>query len=171
MTIVTPTIKSTVVGYPFKIAVGAKAAKDDVLTFGDPGVIPFNIMVENNATGVATNEYAYNYAEVKITTTYDTDDTSLVYDGGTANQRGNGGWFGRNRRTQEVIYVKADSGYTSTTGTLTVVRGALGTTAVAMADEDYISILNTLVLTGSATGNAYVTYVTMPDCEVKATFF
>lgn len=169
MAVVTGAVQSTVVGYPFKIATGAKAAAADCVKFGEGGVIPFFVNIQNNATTVATND-SFRYAQMKATTTYDADDTSIVYDGGTANERTTGGYFARNGRTAEVIFVKADSGSTTTTGTLTVVRGCLGTAAAAMEDEDYLFCLNSLVLTGAATGTALIGYFALPE-ETKATFF
>jgi len=173
MTVVTATEQSEIVGYPFKIASGAVAAQNDTLKFAETGVVPFFVNVQYNATGMATSGGQYvewKYAECKVTTTYDTDDTSIVYDGGTASQRTSGGYYARNSRTGEVIFVKADSGYTSTGGTLTAVRGCLGTTAAAMADEDFLYCMNSMVFTGTATGTALVGYYELPELN-KATFF
>jgi hypothetical protein len=67
------------------------------------------------------------------------------------------------------MYVRADSGYTTTTGTLTVDRGALGTTAAAISNNDYLFVMNALKLTGTATGLEQVAYLKYPE-DPKATF-
>ena len=163
------TKQSEIVGYPFNIASGAVAAANDCIKFSEAGVIPFFFNIQNNTTLTATTG-EYRFAEMKATTTYDTDDTSIVYDGGTASERTTGSYYARNGRTGEVIFVKTDSGSTTTTGTLAVVRGCLGTTAAAMADEDFLFCLNSLVSTGAATGTALVGYFALPELH-KATFF
>lgn len=169
MAVVTITKQSEIVGYPFNIASGAVAAANDCIKFAEAGVIPFFVNIQNNATTVATSS-PYRYAEVKATTTYDTDDTAIVYDGGTASERTDGSFYARNARTGEVVFVKSDSTPTGTGGTMTVVRGCLGTTAAAMADEDYLFCMNSLVSTGAATGTAIVGYFALPELH-KATFF
>jgi hypothetical protein len=165
MTVAAASIKSTIVGYPFKIATGAVAAQNDCVTFAETGIIPFFFNMQNNSTTTASSGGAYvgwRYAEMKATTTYAATDTSIVYDGGTASERTTGSYYARNGRTGEVIFVKTDSGPTTTTGTLTVIRGCLGTTAAAMADEDFLFCLNSLVATGTATGTALVGYFSLP---------
>ena len=169
MAVVTITKQSEIVGYRFNIASGAVAAANDCIKFSEVGVIPFFFNVQNNTTLTATTG-EYRFAECKATTTYAATDTSIVYDGGTANERTATNYYARNGRTGEVIFVKADSGTTTTTGTLTCIRGCLGTTAAAMADEDFLFCLNSLVSTSAATGTALVGYFALPELH-KATFF
>ena len=78
-----------------------------------------------------------------------TTGTTVTYDGATANQRTSGGYYIINNSTKEAMYVVKDTGYDGTSGTLTVVRGALGTTAVNIGDGDYFDILNCIVITAA----------------------
>ena len=68
------------------------------------------------------------------------------------------------------MFVKSDSGYTTTEGTLTVVRGCLGTAAAAVLENDYLYCMNSMVFTGTATGTALVGYYELPELH-KAVFF
>lgn len=172
MAIVTPTQTQTVVGYPFHLAKGAKAAQNDFLVFGSgvTGIIPLAAVTYSNATGGATND-SFGYAEVCVDASSGlaATITAIPYDGATANTRTSGGFFVKNGRSGEIMYVRADSGYTTTSGTLTVDRGALGTTAAAISNNDYLFVMNSLKLTGSATGTEQVAYLKYPE-DPKATF-
>lgn len=94
---------------------------------------------------------------------YDEDATSIVYENGAANQRTAGGWYGKIDATSEIIYVQVDSGYADATGTLTVKRGALGTTPAAITDGDVIYVLNTLIFTSSHVGTHLFRYTPIPN--------
>lgn len=174
MTIVTATEESEIVGYPFKIASGAVAAQNDCLKFSETGVIPFFVNIQYNATGNATSSgqfVEWKYAEVCTTAAFaDVTTTAITYDGATANERTSGGFYVRNSRSGEVMFVKSDSGYTTTEGTLTVVRGCLGTAAAAISNNDYLYVMNSMVMTGAATGTALVGYFELPELH-KAKFF
>lgn len=175
MAVVTPTEQSEIVGYPLKIASGTVAAQNDSLCFAETGVIPFFVNVQYNKTGAATSGgqfVEWKYAEVAVTASgaCASTVTSINYDGGTASERTSGSYYVRNSRTGECMFVKADSGYTTTTGDLTVVRGCLGTAAAAVLENDYLYCMNTLVMTGAATGTALVAYIELPELH-KATFF
>lgn len=87
-------------------------------------------------------------------------DTSVTYDGGTALQRSAGGFYIINDTSKEIMYVVADSGYTTTTGTLTVRRGCLGTTAVTVGDNDEFRVLNCIVITFSTAAGFFVGRIT-----------
>lgn len=171
MTNVTPTQTQTVVGYPFHLAKGAKAAQNDFLVFDSvTGVIPISTVTWANGTGGATSD-TFGYAEMLVDASAGlaATITAIPYDGATASTRTLGGYFVKNGRSGEIMYVRADDGYTTTTGTLTVNRGALGTTAAAISNNDYLFILNALKLTGTATGTAQVVYLKYPE-DPKATF-
>lgn len=170
MTVVAVTKQSEIVGYPMSFATGNVAATGDCITFAESGVIPFFFTLQNNTTGDATCSAQWNYAKCVVTTTYDTAATSIVYDGGTANERLATNYYARNGRTGEVIFVKSDSGVTTTTGTLVVVRGCLGTTAAAMADSDNLYVQNSIVSTSALVGTAVIGYFALPELH-KATFF
>ena len=174
MTIVTATEESEIVGYPMKIATAAVAAKNDTVKFSEVGVIPFFVNIQYNATGNATSSgqfVEWKYAEVCTTAAFaDVTTTAITYDGATANERTSGSFYVRNSRSGEVMFVKSDSGYTTTEGTLTVVRGCLGTAAAAISNNGYLYVMNSLVMTGAATGTALIGYFELPELH-KATFF
>lgn len=94
---------------------------------------------------------------------YGEDDTSIAYDGATANQRTAGGWYGIIDATGEIIYVQVDSGYGGASGTLTVKRGALGTTPAAITNDDKIYVLNTLIFTSANVGTHLFRYTPIPN--------
>lgn len=100
---------------------------------------------------------------VNLDAGYDEDATSIVYDNGTANQRTAGGWYGIIDATGEIIHVQVDSGYAATEGTLTVKRGALGTTPAAITNNDVIYVLNTLIFTSANVGTHLFRYTPIPN--------
>jgi hypothetical protein len=62
-----------------------------------------------------------------------------------------------------MIYVVSDTGLKSaTSGTLTVIRGCLGTTAAAIADNEYLHVMNSIVLTGATVGKELLFYMELP---------
>ena len=99
--------------------------------------------------------------------TASTTTESFEYDGATASQRTAGAFYILNNATGEIMYVVSDSGYTTTTGTLVVKRGALGTTAAAVTDNDEFAVLNCIEIT-SAIGWALLEFRPLPsDYNVK----
>ena len=86
---------------------------------------------------------------------------SFTYDGATAAQRTSGGFYIFNNSTGEMMYVVSDSGYTTTTGTLVVKRGALGTTAVNIGDNDEFAVLNCIQI-ASAIGWTLLEFRPLP---------
>lgn len=99
-----------------------------------------------------------------------TTGTTVTYDGATANQRIAGGYYILNNTSGEIMYVVNDTGYDSTSGTLTVVRGALGTTAVAIGDNDEFNVLNCIVITTATAVGAFAGKFTPlpndPKCKI-----
>ncbi len=157
-----------VVGYPIKNTLVETASTADWIILDDPGIV---VLACDLCTG-AHQTNTWNTLTVKNTgTAYDADDVSIVYDGATASTRRSTNFYVSNDKTTEIMYVTLDSGYTSTTGTLTVVRGCLGTTAHAdgVANDATLYILNSVVLAG-ATGPCILTYLGMPE-QPKANFF
>ncbi len=157
-----------VVGYPIKSTLVVTASTADWIILDDPGV---EILKCDLCTG-AVQTPTWNTLTVKNTgTAYDADDTSIVYDGATASTRRQTNYYLGNSNTAEIMYVTNDSGYTTTTGTLTVIRGALGTTASlsSVVNDATLYILNSIVLAG-ATGCTHIQYLGMPE-QPKANFF
>lgn len=89
--------------------------------------------------------------------------TSIGYDTATAGTRTSGGYYVLNANTGEIMYVIADSAPASTSGTLTVQRGALGTTAVNVGASDVFYILNSVILGSATVGKTILVYTPMPD--------
>lgn len=137
------------------------ATQNDWIVLPHPGAL--HIIGKNFYDG-GQEATATSYASmiVNLTAGYDDDDTSIVYDNGTANQRTSGGYYVVNDATAEIMYVQVDSGYDGTSGTLTVKRGALGTTAASITDNDVLYILNTLIFTSANVGTHLFRYIPMP---------
>jgi hypothetical protein len=133
-----------------------------VLDSAYPGTLDFRATLfptDNN------NEVVTWYFGKVVATADGTDatDTSFVYDGGTALQRSSGGFYIYNDTSKEILYVVSDSGYTTTTGTLTVKRGCLGTTAVKILDNDEFRVLNCIIITFStAVGDFFGRFTPLP---------
>ena len=174
MTIATAVKESEIVGYPLCFATASVAAQNDTVKFSEVGVIPFFVNIQKNTTTTATSGGQYvewAYAEVCAdAANADVTSTAITYDGATANDRLSGGFYVRNSNSGEVMYVKSDSGYAGTSGTLTVVRGALGTTPAAIANNDYLFVLNSLHFTGAAVGTALIGYFALPELTKAKVF-
>ena len=144
-----------------------KATQNDWFSFTKyPGVIVMAnhlFTVANNATTNANEHITYGVAKVNNgSTAYTATDTSIVFDGAVATRivpcyvRTSSG---------EILYVSADSGTTTTTGTLTVRRGALGTTASAtgLADNDPLYFLNQVYLAETGVGLIQMLVLPLPQ--------
>lgn len=169
MAIVSATETGAMVGVPIKMTVAAKATQNDTLLFaGVPGVIPVAIMTASNAaTGLISDAYKYNDVQVNTGETYTATATTIAYNNATASTRESGGYYLLNPATKEMMYVVADSGYSSTSGNLTVRRGVLGTTASTVTNDHYLIIMQSLVLTSATVGQEVVFYIELPNL-VKA---
>lgn len=142
-----------IVGYPENIVVASKAAQNDYLLFHqDPMVLIQNAY--SDAGGVETFTHA-------LITTASIDElvTAVAYSGGTGIPRLEGDYF--LKIEHEIVHVKGDTDNTAATGTLTIVRGALGTTAAAH-ESGSAYIQNAIKLTGSNTGDVKILYKGIP---------
>ena len=155
---------------------GTVACLTKVLTTGDwvlfdsdyPGALSIlgRQFPTDNDSEVMVWAYSKLIASAAVATT---TAESMTYDNAVANQRTSGGYYILNDTSNEIMYVVADDGYDSTSGTLTVKRGALGTTAAAVSDNDQFSILNCIeITTATAVGPAYFEFRPLPtDYNVK----
>lgn len=149
-----------------------KATQNDWMSFTKyPGVLVLSMhgfTVANNATTNAIDQITYGVAKVNnASTAYTATDTSIVIDGCVATCIVP---YYAMTVSGEILYVTADSGTTSTSGTLTVRRGALGTTASAtgLADNDPIYILNQVYFSASGVGKVIMAVLPLPiDPGVK----
>lgn len=144
-----------IVGYPENYVVASKAAQNDYIQFPDPMVLIEQVYTD------AVGPIAFVVASITVAS-FDALVTSITYSAGTGIPRLEGDYF--LKVENELIHVKADTGNTAATGTLTVVRGALGTTAVAHeGSATYTAyIQNSIKLTGSETGDVKILYRGVP---------
>jgi hypothetical protein len=130
---------------------------------GVMGAFGFSCAAANNTAGVAVT---FNYGAALVNSAALTAaSTSIPVDGAGA---GAGALarivpFFAKTPTGEIIEVLAESDNTAAASTWTVRRGCLGTTAGALADNDYLSIMNQLVVANSAVG--FVNGVAFPFAE------
>ena len=145
------------VGYPQKVAFVKTVTTGDWITLADPGAVGINL---NTATGQIYGNSAQTalYATMVATAASSTT-ASITYSTVTdASMLASSGCY--IRIENEIVYVKAGGGATS--GTLTVVRGCLGTTAATHTGATGY-ILNCLVLTTGTVGQHVITYVPLPN--------
>lgn len=174
--VVAGTTTATVVGYPLLFATAAKATKSDSVTFFDkPGIIPLDIMtITNAASGSSATAENWEYGLIRAAEpaagTFTAADTTIEYDTAIIGNRNTGDFYVRNTTSGEVMYCISDSGSTTTSGTMTVIRGCLGTTAAVIADNAYLQVMNCIQLNSANVGIETFVYVALPG-EYKATFF
>ena len=147
---------------------GTKAATSDwiVLDSAFPGTIDLHGV--HFPTDNTLEALTWTYATIVVAAAVaDTTTQSVTYDGATANMRTSGGYYVLNDTTKEVMWVEVDSGYDSTSGTLTVQRGALGSTAVAVGNNDVLHVLNCIVITNSTAAGDFIAKFTPLPTDPK----
>lgn len=169
----TATTGATIVGYPMHFVIATKATQNDVVTiFDKPGIIPFLVMDLTNAasTSGGTQEW-WEYCTIQNTGGELSTSKSIEYDGGVIGERSSGNYYLFAPASGEMIYVSSDDGTTATSGNLTgCFRGALGTTAADISNDDYMQVMNSILLKGANVGKVLIGYFALPD-EPKANFF
>jgi len=105
--------------------------------------------------GVALSTAAY----ATVTT------TSIVIDGAGAHATitRQVPFYAKNGCSGEIVEVTADSAPEAATATWTIRRGALGTTAAAIADNDYFLIMNQIAIASTPVGMVTGVLFAMPD--------
>lgn len=141
-----------IVGYPECYAVASKGAQNDYLLFSDPMILIKNAYMD------AYGAESFTHALLTVASVASTD-TTITYSGGTGIPRQKGDYF--LKIDHEYVHVKGDTDETAATGTLTVVRGALGTT-VASHETGSGYIQNCLKLTSSNVGDVKILYCGIP---------
>jgi len=100
-------------------------------------------------------------------TAYSATDTSIVYNEASPGSmtRKTGGFFVMASTGSEIMWVANDSGYAADTGTLTVIRGCLGTTAAAasVADDVVLNVLNVIVSGTDIDGRGFMRGIALPS--------
>lgn len=112
--------------------------------------------------GCEATAVSYPTLTVDLLAGYEATDTSIAYDGAAADMRVSGGYYVVVDATQEIMFVQTDSGYDGATGTLSVKRGALGTTAAAITNDDILYVLSTLIFTSAHVGTQFFRYYPLP---------
>jgi hypothetical protein len=140
-----------------------KAAQNDYFSFAKyPGVFVIAANVLTSIADTVTNVFeSPQYGTMKANgAVAATTTTSVVFDNASATRIVP--YYVLNATTGEIMYVTADSGTTTTSGTLTVRRGVLGTTATAIADNAPLYVLNQIVLSTSTVGQVLLQVMPLP---------
>ena len=166
MTIVTATEQARFLNLPLITASCAVATTTDTIYFGgSPGVIIKSGWL-HNGTDATTAIYGWQFNSVACDATIAVGVTAITYDGATASTRGASNYYIKNTATGEIMYVVKDSAPTATSGTFTVIRGALGTTQGGLVDNDDLEILNSVIINypapNVATSVVHVLYHELP---------
>lgn len=170
---VTATTGATICGYPMHFVIATKTAQDDIVTiFDKPGIIPFFVMDVTNAASLSSGTQDWwEYCTIRNTGGELSTSAAIEYDTAIAGERNSSNYYLMAPASGEIIYVKGDDGSASTSGNLTgCIRGALGTTAADIADNDYMLVMNAIKLKGANVGKVIIGYFALPD-EPKANFF
>ena len=141
-----------IVGYPENFAVASKAAQNDYVLFNDPMVLIQSIYTDDGGP----ETFVHGALTVA---SFEEGDTTITYSSGNGIPRLEGDYL--LKVEHELIHVKADTDETADTGTLTVVRGAFGTTP---ADHETGSayIQNCIKLNKNSTGDVKILYKSLP---------
>lgn len=163
MSVVDATVQATQVGFILKFATANVAAQNDYVTFSDEaGVMPFNIMVLGNATSSATMFGTVCYMQLRANGANSSTNTTATYDeapvGVTTYSTGAYILVGS---TGEIMYCTTDS-QSGETGTMTVIRGCLGTTKAAYSDDAYLFLMNSFKVDALPAGVRYFAYYSYP---------
>ena len=148
-----------------EILLMTKAAQSDWFSYaGAPGIIFFGgtsmtavADTITNTTEVPTYGAMKANGAVAATTT-----TSIVFDAATGITRILP-YYIFNSTTQEFMLVTGDDTPGGASGTLTVVRGALGSTATAIADNAPLYVLNQIFLGSASAGATLALVVPLPN--------
>jgi hypothetical protein len=171
--IVTATTGATVVGYPFHNVIFTKTAQSDSVTvFDKAGIIPISISCLTDAASLsaATQEW-WEYAVIRNNGGELSTSAAIEYDTAIIGERNSSNYYMMAPASGECIYVSKDDGSAAVSGNLTgCVRGALGSTAYDIADDDYLLVMNCIHLHSARVGKMMMTYIALPD-DPKANFF
>lgn len=141
----------------------------DWVVLNDPGIIAPLLVGDTGA--VMTQTYGTLNVHNK-STAYTATTTSIVYNEASPSStiRLSGGFYVQHATTGEIMWVYNDSGYNADTGTLTVFRGALGTTAGLCADDTVLNVLNVIVTGTDIDGRGILRGIVLPS-EYQAKLF
>jgi len=139
-----------------------KATQSDWVNLSYPGVIVLNGAVFTSIADTVTNALeTITYGTMKSTAAYATvTATSIVIDSASITRLLP--YYIFNGTTGEMMLVTADTAPGSAGATLTIKRGCLGTTAVAIADNAPLYVMNQIFLGNAAVGKVMMVVLPFP---------
>jgi len=149
---------------PMVVKVTTVTTGDWINLAGIPGILGGIFEVTSSTANTAPGAATWEYGVALSTAAYATvTTTSIVIDGANANATYTRQVpFYAKCKSGEIILVEADSAPEAATATWTVRRGCLGTTPTAIADNDYFTIMNQIVLASTPVGNLTGVVFPMP---------
>lgn len=138
--------------FPFKFT---QLTTADWLNFsGVKGVYGVLLSTTAAANNTATGATSWNHGQMLANGAISATATSLAIDGAGAGAGTLARQLPYYARTPggEIIEVIGETAPEAAASTLTIRRGCLGTTAATIADNDYLSILNQIVIANAAVG-------------------
>lgn len=153
------------------IVLVTKVTQSDWINFAYPGVLVLNggAVFTSVADTVTNSAETISYGTMKANgAVATTTATSVVVDSGSITRLLP--YYVLNGTTGEIMYVTGDSAPGSAAATLTVKRGVLGTTAVAIADNAPLYVLNQIVLGSANVGKDILLVLPFPS-NPDAPFF
>jgi hypothetical protein len=163
MAVVVATEKGEWVGHVLKFATANVAAQNDYISFSnEAGIIPINIMVLGNATSGATMFGTVNYLTLRANGANSAANTTATYNEAPVSvTRYSTGTYILVGETGEIMYSTTDS-QSGETGTMTVIRGCLGTTAAAYSNDAYLFMMNSFKVDSLPAGVRWFTFIPYP---------
>lgn len=140
-----------------------KATQSDWMNFKYPGVIVLNGAVFTSVADTVTNALeTITYGTMKANgAVATTTGTSIIYDNASITRLLP--YYIFNGTTGEMMLVDADTAVDGAAGTVTVKRGCLGTTAVAIADNAPLYVMNQIFLGNAAVGKVIMLVIPFPE--------
>lgn len=141
-----------------------KVTQSDWINFSYPGVLVLNggAVFTSVADTVTNSAETISYGTMKANgAVATTTGTSVIIDSGSITRLLP--YYLLNGTTGEIMYVTGDSAPGSAAATLTVKRGVLGTTAVAIADNAPLYVLNQIVLGSANVGKDILLVLPLPS--------
>ena len=146
-----------------------KVTQSDWVNLNYPGVFVLNggAVFTSVADTVTNSAETITYGTMKANgAVANTTGTSVIFDNASITRLLP--YYLYNGTTGEMMYVTADSAVGSAAGTVTVRRGVLGTTAVAIADNAPLYVMNQIFLGSANVGKALLMVLPFPrDPGVK----
>ena len=128
-------------------------------------ILPPSFQIASSTANSAPDVGTVQYGVALSTAAYaDVTTTSIVVDGAAADATTvRAVPFYAKCKSGEIVEVLGDSAPAAATATWTIRRGCLGTTAAAIADNDYFCIMNQIVIASTRVGFATGMVFEMPN--------